>query len=217
MKKTLSVVISILMIITTLVGTSVEAFAKTDVKSITLSKSTYTYNDGIKHTPKVTIKNTKGQILKQNRDYDLYRPNEWDTRVPGKYTILIYFKGNYHGSSNITYSVLPRKTQISSLTSKSKEFTVYWKKKADITDISGYQIQYSTNKNFKSAKNFTIKDPNCIGAVINDLKPKKKYYIRMRTMCSYSNFTYGKNHYTHRNKGTIYSSWSKIKSVTTKK
>lgn len=41
-------------------------------------------------------------------------------------------------------------TIITSVKAKDKAFTVKWKKKSDIT---GYQIQYSTNKKFKKNSN----------------------------------------------------------------
>lgn len=98
-------------------------------------------------------------------------------------------------------SVKPKATTISSISAKSKGFTVKWKKQK--TRTTGYQIQYSTSSKYKNAKIVTISNNNTTSKTISKLKAKKKYYVRIRTYKS--------------SKGTkTYSSWSKTKSVTTK-
>lgn len=88
-------------------------------------------------------------------------------------------------------------TSITSLSAKDNGFTVKWKKK---TKITGYQIQYSTNKEFKKAKKITIKSKTTTSKTIKNIGNSKKYYIRIR---SYK-----------KNKGkNIYSNWSKNKVI----
>ena len=60
-----------------------------------------------------------------------------------------------------------------------RSFTVKWKKQADT--VSGYQIQYSLKKNFRSRKTITIKKRNVYSKRIKNLKARKRYYIRIRT------------------------------------
>ena len=92
-------------------------------------------------------------------------------------------------------------TIITSVKAKDKAFTVKWKKKSDIT---GYQIQYSTNKKFKkNSKKIQIKQAKTTSKKITGLKSSKKYYVRIRT-------------YKLVKKKKSYSSWSKKKNVTTK-
>ena len=92
-------------------------------------------------------------------------------------------------------------TTITSVKTKSKAFTIKWKKK---TNIARYQIQYSTNSKFKKGnKTIKIKKAKTVSKKITGLKPSKKYYVRIRT-------------YKIVNKKTYYSSWSKKKNVTTK-
>ena len=92
-------------------------------------------------------------------------------------------------------------TIITSVKAKDKAFTVKWEKKSDIT---GYQIQYSTNKKFKkNSKKIQIKQAKTTSKKITGLKSSKKYYVRIRT-------------YKIVNKKTYYSNWSKKKCVTTK-
>ena len=70
--------------------------------------------------------------------------------------------------------------------------------------ISGYQIQYSLKKNFKSkAKKVFVKGAGKTRRVIKKLKSRKKYYVRIRT-------------YKKIGKATYYSPWSKKKSVKVK-
>lgn len=72
------------------------------------------------------------------------------------------------------------------------------------TSVSGFEIQYSTTKKFKAKSTMTVKaakSDNSVG--IRNVTPNKEYHIRMR---SYK-----------KSKGqTIYSDWSKIKSVKVK-
>ena len=89
-------------------------------------------------------------------------------------------------------------TTITSVKAQSKAFTVKWKKKSNIT---GYQIQYSTNSKFKKGnKSIKIKNAKTISKKITKLKAAKKYYVRIRTY-----------------KGKKYSKWSKVKSIKTPK
>ena len=111
---------------------------------------------------------------------------------------------NYNETSKkITVTVKPLGTKISKASNTSKgKVTVKWKKK---TSISGYAIQYSTDKKFKAG----VKTVNVNGAkksqkVLSKLKKGKKYYIRIAT-------------YKKVGKVKYYSSWSGVKSVKVKK
>ncbi|MCM1285047.1 MAG: fibronectin type III domain-containing protein [Acetobacter sp.] len=86
-----------------------------------------------------------------------------------------------------------------------KKATVKWKK---VSGATGYQIQYSTSSKFKSAKSVTVGNNKTTSKTIPKLKAKKKYYVRIRTYKTVK--VNGKN-------TKIYPSWSKAKSVTTKK
>lgn len=102
--------------------------------------------------------------------------------------------------------VKPKSTNISKIKASKKSMTVKWKKRAGIT---GYQVQYSTNKSFgKGTKTITIKKRNITSKKITKLKAQKKYYVRV---CTYK---------TVKENGeiqNIYSPWSKVRSVKTKK
>ena len=93
-------------------------------------------------------------------------------------------------------------TKITSLKGQDATITIKWKKKSNIT---GYQIQYSTNSKFnkKNSKTIKIKQAKKFSKKITGLKASKKYYVRVRT-------------YKVVKKKISYSSWSKKKCVTIK-
>lgn len=169
------------------------------VKSVSLSKSSYTYNKETKK-PAVTVKDSKGKVLKKGTDYTVkYKSN----KSVGTAKAVITFKGNYEGSYTKTFKINPKGTSLSSVSAKSKGFTVNWKKQT--TQTTGYQIQYATDKNFtKNKKTVTVSKNKTTSKTVSKLKGKKKYYVRVRT-------------YKTVDKKKYYSGWSKAKTVTTKK
>ena len=126
------------------------------------------------------------------------KPN--DCKSVGKHSVKIIFKGDYSGSRVLYYTVLPKQTNISNLKTSKKSLTVSWKK---VTQVSGYQIQYSQSKSFKNAKTVNV-GYKYSSKKISGLKAGKRYYVRIRT---YKN--------AHNNK--YYSSWNKTKNITIKK
>ena len=67
-------------------------------------------------------------------------------------------------------------------TAQPKALKLTWKKSSS---MSGYEIQYSTSKNFASAKTFKISKSKT-SYTIKKLKGSKKYYVRIR---AYKNYT----------------------------
>ena len=174
-------------------------------KTIKLSKTSMTYN-GKKQKPSVTITDAAGKKLKNGTDYKVTYPKK--TQNVGKYTVTVTLKGNYTGTVKKTFTILPKNTAISKLTASKNTVTVKWKKQTKQT--AGYEIQYSTSSKFTKKTTKTVKDAknSMTSKKITKLKAKKKYYVRIRT---YQTVKVGK-------KSTkIYASWSKAKTVTTKK
>ena len=102
------------------------------------------------------------------------------------------------------FQIIPKGTSIKGkLKSKSKAFTIKWKKSASVT---GYKIQYSTGKKFtkKTTKTKTVKKVSKTTLTVKKLKSNKRYYVRI---CTYRTV----------NGKTYYSDWSKVKSVRTKR
>lgn len=96
----------------------------------------------------------------------------------------------------------PSKPTISSVkNSSSKKMTVKWKK---VSGITGYELQYSTDKNFKSGVTKKTIASSKTSVSYSKLKKGKTYYVRMRT-------------YVTVNGTKTYSDWSAKKSVKIKK
>lgn len=121
----------------------------------------------------------------------------------GKVTVTIKAPKtkNYKAAADkkVTITVNPTGVTLSSVkNSASKKMTVQWKKNAVAT---GYQLQYSTDKNFKkSVTTKTISKNKTVSANYTKLTKGKTYYVRMRTYKTIS--------------GTkFYSGWTKAKSV----
>ncbi|SEM10929.1 surface protein [Butyrivibrio sp. ob235] len=94
-----------------------------------------------------------------------------------------------------------KRTSITKLTAGKKSITIAWKKQ---TGIKGYEIQYTTDKNFnKDVNAVTIVKAKTTSKTIKKLKTNKKYYVRIRT-------------YKKSGAEKIYSKWSKSKSVKVK-
>ena len=181
-------------------ATKTEAIPK--VSNIKLSKTAYTYNGKVQR-PGVTVKNSKGKALKST-DYKISYPK--GMKNVGKYTVKVTLKGNYSGSKSMTYNINPKGTSVSKVKATKKGFKVTWKKQA--TQTTGYQVQYSTSSKFKKAKTVTISKNKTTSKSVSKLSAKKKYYVRVRT---YKTVKIGGKSVK------LYSSWSKAKSVTTKK
>ena len=77
-----------------------------------------------------------------------------------------------------------------------------------VAKSSGYRIQISTDKKFKKNKKTVTIKKNKTSTTVKKLKANKKYYVRVRTY---------KTVKINGKATKIYSSWSKAKSVTTKK
>lgn len=169
--------------------------------SFRLSKTTYTY-DGKTKSPAL--------LEKEDSEFYTWAPKKGDYTIScttnrksvGTHKIKYVFKGNYKGYLSFNIKINPKGTSLKKLTAGKKSFTVKWKKQASQT--TGYQIQYGLKKNFKGAKTYTVKKNKTVKAKIKKLKGKKKYYVRIRTYKTVKGKKY-------------YSSWSKAKTVKTRK
>ena len=86
-------------------------------------------------------------------------------------------------SKKITITVKPQKVNGIKAKAGKKQVTVSWKKAAK---ASGYQIQYSTAKNFNGVKTVTAKGTS---KKIKGLKSGKTYYVKV---CAYAKDGKGK-------------------------
>ena len=105
-------------------------------------------------------------------------------------------------SAKITVTVRPIGTSLTKLTNNAKgKLKIRWKRNKSVT---GYMIQYSTDKNFrKSVKIANIRKNKTTSTTLSKLKKGKTYYVRIATY--------------KKSGGKICSSWSKVKKIRIKK
>ena len=165
--------------------------------TVKLSKTSFSF-DGKAQKPTVKVLDTKGRTLKKSNYTVTYSNN---VKV-GKATATITFKGKYSGTIKKTFTIKPAKTTITGTSRKSDSVTLTWKKQKK--EVSGYQIQYATDRKFtKNAKTVTSKGIKKSSKKISGLSKKTTYYFRVRT-------------YKTVNGKKYYSGWSKIETVKTK-
>ena len=104
-------------------------------------------------------------------------------------------------SSVLTVETIPETTSKLTLKAGKKQLTASWSK---VSDISGYEISYSTSKKFSKKTTKVVKaKKSSKKTTIKKLTKNKKYYVRIRT-------------YKTVNGKKIYSDWSTVKNVKVK-
>lgn len=170
------------------------------VKSVTLESSSYVYN-GMERKPPIIVKDSSGNVISNNYYTVIYKHN----KEIGEAAVIVNLKGNYTGTVTKTFTIIPKGISIlGKIEASTKGFQVKWKKQKK--NITGFQVQYSTSRKFKKKATVTktVKKNSTTKLTVKKLKPKKKYYVRIRTYKTV--------------KGKKYcSSWSRFKTVTTKK
>ena len=105
-------------------------------------------------------------------------------------------------TKHITVTVNPSGTTLTTAKNLSgRKAQITWKKNGYVT---GYEIQYSVNKNFRSGSKKTVSGASKTKYTLTKLQKNKTYYVRIRT---------------YKKSGTkkYYSSWSKVKAVRIRK
>lgn len=174
------------------------------IKNVNLSKTSYVYNGKTKR-PSISIIDDKGNYLTKGKDYKITYPG--NAIRAGIYKVSIKFCGSYNGTIAKQFKILPKPTSFTGIMPKKFEIALKWKK---TTDDCGYEIVYSTGKNFPKKNSITvqIKKSRTVSWTVSHLKPNRRYFIKIRTF---------KDIKTNGRTTRLYSEWSKINKVTTKK
>lgn len=170
--------------------------------AISLTKKSVVCNNQTQK-PKVTVKTNKGKTI-ASKNYTVSYTGT--PKKPGVYRVTVKMKGEYSGKKTLNYTIKPKTVQLTSVKPLKKAIKVTSKTGWGIT---GYQISYSTDKNFSQGKTKTtnIKGTDKTQNTIKKLKSKTTYYVRIRT---YKTATTGGK------QTNIYSSWSKSQKVKTR-
>ena len=159
-----------------------------------LSKTAFTY-DGKAKQPTLSFKQGKEKVTIPAK-FIKYKSNKKVGTATASYD---FQNGNV---VTLKFKINPKGTALTGVSKGKKAFTAKWK--AQKTQTTGYELQYSTDKKFKKAcKTVTVKKNKTVKTTVKKLKSGKTYYVRIRTYK-----TIGKTKY--------YSAWSKAKSVKVK-
>lgn len=185
-----------------------EPKVQSPLESMKLSTTTYTYNGKAKK-PSVTVKavvdgKTKtiaSKVTSDTADIDITYP-KGRTKV-GTYVVSVKGIGAYKGTVTQKFVINPKPTKLKSVKGISRGFIAKWEKRS--TQFTGYQVRYSTSKNFAKSKTSTktFKKKKTVSYKKTKLKKNKTYYVKVRTF----KYVSGKRYY---------STWSEVKKVTTK-
>ena len=143
------------------------------IKSVTLSKTQYVYNDESRK-PAVKVVDKSGKTISSK----YYTVKYANNKNVGTAKVTITFKGDYSGTVTKTFTIIPKNVGTSVVSSTKKGQIKFTWGKVKVCD--GYQVQYSTSKSFKSAKTVNIKSQKTCSYTMKKLKSKKTYYIRVR-------------------------------------
>ncbi len=204
-----------------------DVYFKITAKNIADANVTVDAIPNQKHTgkaikPDVTVR-YGDMTLKKNRDYTVAYENNTDvstTDKPAK--VKLTGKGNFTGTKDVNFIIVktsddgggsgggsggetdprftPKGTSLTRVTGGKRQISVNWERGRNIT---GYQIAFSTTKDFAIWEDRIVTDPERTSLIIDGLRSKKTYYVRIRTFRRLN----GQEHY---------SDWSKAKKVTTK-
>ena len=163
-----------------------------------LSYTSLTYNGKNRKPAVEKIYDVNGNEI-STENYTVSYPSK--CKYVGAYKATVKFKGDYSGTYNLTYKIVPKAVKLSKVASANNAFKATWKKASSQT--TGYQIKFATNKDFKKAKTKKVKGIKKTSTTVSKLKNKKTYYVSVRAYKVVKGKTY-------------YSDWSSYKTVKTK-
>ena len=169
---------------------------KTVSRKLTVKVKNVTYN-GKAQKPSITVYAGKKKLSSK-----YYTVSYKNSKNVGYGTVVVKGKGRYGKySGTAAFKINLKKTKLSSAKStKKKTFTATWKKTGG---NSGWQVQYSTNKKFRSGvRTVNLKSRNT-KLTVRKLRSRKTYYIRVRG-------------YKKVNGKIMYAGWSNVKKVKVK-
>ena len=175
----------------------VPAVTSTDEALIDISGAEIVVEDQVykkkkAYTPEPHVRIDETELI-SGQDYTVeYSQN----RKIGTATVTVTGIGDYTGEAQATFRIVPKGTKLEKLKYRNKILNVTWNK---CDDVTGYEIQYSTKKDFsKGKKTIRVTDPKATSTKITNLKAGKTYYFRIRVWKKSG----GKKHF---------SAWSTVK------
>ena len=162
------------------------------VKSCTLSKKRFAY-DGKRKTPTVTVRDSKGNLLKEKRDYTLRYDK--GRKQFGAYTVTVVFRRNYTGEKTLRFQIVPRKPVGLDAAQTSTSITLSWEKVKGATGYAVYEL---------------------VGKQRKKLCTTDKLYVRLKNRASGQKYRFVVRALRKTANGTLYSDDSAEKLTATK-
>lgn len=152
-------------------------------KTFKLSATSYIYNGEVKK-PTVTVKDSKGNVLKKDIDYTV--KYETGRKAPGTYNVKITFKGKYSGTKTLKFTIAPKATSKITAVQSTKAIKLTWSK---VTGADGYRIyQYNT----KTKKWDSIKTLKTTSFKVQNLKAGTAYKFQIKAYTKDDSTIWGK-------------------------
>lgn len=130
---------------------------------------------GKKRRPRIRV-SLGGKLLREGRDYTVTFKNNRNT---GKALAVISGKGSYTGKKTVSFYIVPKKMgRMHAEEAGKRTVKLTWKRDRQAT---GYQILYSSGKNFKKeTKSILVKKNRTVSKKTGRLKAGKRYYVKIR-------------------------------------
>ena len=166
----------------------------TDISGAEIVVEDQVYKKKKAYTPEPIVRLGETELV-SGQDYTVgYSHN----RKIGTATVTVTGTGAYTGTAQANFRIVPKGTKLGKLIDKNKILTVTWNKAGDVT---GYEIQYSTKKDFsKGKKTVRVTDRKASSTTVRNMKTGKTYYFRIRVWKKAGGKKY-------------FSAWSKVKKV----
>ena len=153
-------------------------------ETIKLSKTEYTYN-GKEQKPSVTVRDSKGNVLKNGTDYTVkYESGRVNT---GRYNVKITFKGKYSGTKTLTYTIAPKTPGKLNSVQSTSAVKLTWSK---VTGATGYRVYQYNAKTKKWDKVSTVTGTSC---KVENLKSGTTYRFRVKAYKKDAGTIWGKS------------------------
>lgn len=168
------------------------------IESVTLATTSYTYNGKAKK-PSVTVKNSAGKEI-SSKYYDVTYST--GRKNVGTYKVKVTFKDRYSGTVTKTFKINPQKPTLKSISnSGTKKINVKWEKPT--TQVSGYEVKWSTTKKFTSNYKSQTVGASKSSSKIKVAQSNRTYYVKVRSYKTVNGVKY-------------YSNWSSTKQIKSK-
>lgn len=136
------------------------------IKNVSLNKNSFTYNGKTKKIS-ATVKDSKGNELKKNKDYTLSYNKK--AKSIGAYTVTVSFKGSYDGTVKCKYEIIPKNVSGLKISEKENSVTLSWE---EVKGNVKYKVYRKSGKNGKKA---LVKTTDKTKVKIKDLKSGRDY------------------------------------------